>query len=55
MNEILISAIVSLGGAVGFLYRAQAVMFAKVQTKLDACEADRKELFERLIKLESER
>lgn len=53
MNEILISAIGVLGGAVGFLYRQQLVTFTKIQTKLDACESDRSKLFERLVKLET--
>lgn len=52
---LLSAAVVALGGAVGLLYRAMASNMAKVGEKLDACERDRKELFERIIRIESTR
>lgn len=55
MNDLLVPAVVALAGAIALLYRSQTATTARIETKLDACEKDRKELFERIIKIESSR
>lgn len=54
-SSLLISAIVALCGTVGAMYRQQMRRLDRIEKKLDDCERDRKQLFERIIAIETSR
>jgi hypothetical protein len=54
-TEILLGAIGALSAAIAFLYRRQIATLDRIESKLDACEADRAMLWERIVKIESNR